>query len=268
MHTHSSITQAFLNAHEVIFTAEPDAGRVTADWFVEMPDCRVLIEEKASSHPLRRETLDRAAIQLGSMKAEYPDAFRVLWVTRCFDGTPEDDDRSDLDGVTADNEFFQRHPGIDGVIVSHRDDMKVQAKLSVNRYSQRSSELAKSSFATRLKYARYFPIEFPNDIVPGVVSGAQPKLLLQRKADGKYSSPRRSPAQLKERMAVAADIVTQLGAYFLRKKSEHPDWADEHNLERIRRGLQAKAIDGKWPFSQAEQRWIMARLRELCYCVG
>jgi hypothetical protein len=68
-------------------------------------------------------------------------------------------------------------------------------------------------------------------------------------------------------MDAAAGIVTQLGAYFLRKKSEHPDWADEHNLERIRRGLQAKAIDGKWPFSQSEQRWIMARLRELCLCV-
>jgi hypothetical protein len=262
MHTHSSITQEFLNAHDVIFTAEPDAGGVTADWFVEMPDCRVLIEEKTSAHPLRRETLDRAANQLDAMPAEYTGAFRVLWHTRCFDGTREGDDRGDLDAVTAESEFFQRNPGIDGVVVAHKNDLSMHARLSVNPHSQQSPRLAKSSFATRLKYARYLPIEFPNDIVPGVVSGAQPKLLLQRKADGKYSSSRRSPTQLKERMDAAADIVTQLGAYFLRKKSEHPDWADEHNLERIRRGLQAKAIDGKWPFTLSEQRWIMARLRE------
>lgn len=48
----------------------------------------------------------------------------------------------------------------------------------------------------------------------------------------------------------------------MRKKKEFPDWTDEKNYERIRLALINKADDGKWRFTDAEQAWIMARLRE------
>ena len=66
------------------------------------------------------------------------------------------------------------------------------------------------------------------------------------------------------RFALADDIAHQLVTYFLRKKREYPEWTDEKNLERIRLALINKARDGSWAFTDAEQAWIMDRLRERC----
>lgn len=107
------------------------------------------------------------------------------------------------------------------------------------------------------------PSDFPREEVLGAVSGTQPKLLLRMNDDGTYGPVRPSDAELQARFEVAEDIVGQLHAYFLRKQSENPDWTDEHNLERIGRGLASKVSEGKWPFSEAEQSWIMDRLRGL-----
>lgn len=105
--------------------------------------------------------------------------------------------------------------------------------------------------------------DFPTEIL-GAVGGAQPKLLLRRNADGTYGSPRRSPEEVMHRFALADDIAHQLVTYFLRKKREYPEWTDEKNLERIRLALINKARDGSWAFTDAEQAWIMDRLRERC----
>lgn len=111
---------------------------------------------------------------------------------------------------------------------------------------------------------RKLPPDFPNEHVLGTVGGAQDKLLLCRRDDGKYGSPHRSPEELLHRFEVADDLVVQLVAYFNRKKLEFPEWSDEKNIERIRLAVIQKAKQGKWPFSPAEQYWIMDRLRERC----
>lgn len=264
MHTHTSHVRTFLNVPKVVIAAEPMTYGATADWHVDMVDCGIVIEEKTTLGQAASRWLENVASQLESIAAGHPGRYRVLWLTR----SAGSDDIHHVGNRTArwlpDDEFFRQHPGVDGVVTADVDDVKAQARLAVNSCTKRGIQLASSTFATLLENVRYFPVEFPDDIVPGIVGGAQPKLLLRRNADGRYSSSRRSAQELKVRLEVAADIVQQLGQYFERKKLENPDWADEHNLERIRRGLQAKANDGKWPFTQAEQRWIIARLRELC----
>lgn len=264
MHAHTSHVRTFLDAPNVLLAAEPMTYGATADWHVDMIDCGVVIEEKATLRFASSRQLENAVSQLESLGTVHPGRYRVFWLTRnaCSDDTPQ------VGNLTAcwlpDDEFFRQHSGVDGVVTADVNDVKARARLVVNSCTNRGRQLGSSTFAALLENVRYFPVEFPNDIVPGIVGGAQPKLLLRRNANGTYSSSRRSPQELKFRMDVAADIVQQLGQYFERKKTENPAWTDEHNLKRIRHGLQAKAIDGKWPFSQAEQRWIMARLRERC----
>ena len=105
--------------------------------------------------------------------------------------------------------------------------------------------------------------DFPTETL-GAVCGAQPKLILRRNADGTYGSPRRSPEEIMHRFEVADDLTYQLVTYFKRKKREYPEWTDEKNFERIRLALINKARDGTWAFTDAEQAWILARLRERC----
>lgn len=104
--------------------------------------------------------------------------------------------------------------------------------------------------------------DFPVEPILGAVGGAQPKLLLKRSLNGSYRVPQRSREETMHRFMVADDIADQLVTYFKRKKSEHPEWADEKNYERIRLALINKASEGKWRFTEAEQAWIMCRLRE------
>lgn len=104
--------------------------------------------------------------------------------------------------------------------------------------------------------------DFPIEEILGAVGGAQPKLLLKRGENGTYDIPKRSSEEIMHRFTVAHDIVNQLVTYFKRKKREYPDWTDEKNYERIRLALINKANVGKWRFTEAEQAWIMCRLRE------
>jgi len=106
--------------------------------------------------------------------------------------------------------------------------------------------------------------DFPNELILGAVGGAQDKLTLCRGDNGTYISPRRPPEEIMHRFEAADDLVDQLVSYFRRKKAEFPEWTDEMNLERIRLGLIQKVEQGKWTYTEAEQGWIMARLRERC----
>lgn len=104
--------------------------------------------------------------------------------------------------------------------------------------------------------------DFPVEPILGAVGGAQPKLLLKRSENGTYDVPTRSPEEIMHRFTVADYITDQLVTYFRRKKGEYPEWTDEKNYERIRLALINKANEGKWTFTEAEQAWIMRRLRE------
>jgi hypothetical protein len=106
--------------------------------------------------------------------------------------------------------------------------------------------------------------DFPNEPVLGAVSGAQPKLLLCRGDDGTYQPSRRSHEEIMHRFEAADELVGQLVAYFNRKKVEFPEWTDEANLERIRLAVIQKVERRTWPYTEAEQAWILERLRERC----
>jgi hypothetical protein len=106
--------------------------------------------------------------------------------------------------------------------------------------------------------------DFPDEPTLGSVGGVHSKLLLRKGDNGNYAAARRSPEELKKRFDAANEIAPQLGDYFLRKKRQNPDWSDEANLERIRLAIVDKVAKGKWPFTEAEQAWIMDRVRERC----
>lgn len=112
--------------------------------------------------------------------------------------------------------------------------------------------------------ARELHPEFPNEPILGAVGGAQLKLTVCRSEDGMYRSPRRSPEEIMHRFEVADALVGNLVSYFKRKKAEFPSWTDETNFARIRLALVQKAQQGIWTYTDAEQDWIMARLRERC----
>lgn len=108
------------------------------------------------------------------------------------------------------------------------------------------------------------PSDFPVEPITASVGGAQPKLALCRNVDGAYVSPHRSSEEIMRRYEAANDLVGQLVCYFERKRAEFPTWTDEIHLERIRRGLGTKVKQGRWFYTEAEQQWVMVRLRERC----
>jgi hypothetical protein len=115
---------------------------------------------------------------------------------------------------------------------------------------------------TRTIGSRSLHPDFPNEPIVGAVSGGQPKLTLRRGENGTYEVPRQSKEEIMRRFEAADDLVGQLVAYFKRKKVEFPDWTDEKNFERIRVAVIEKVRQGKWPYTQSEQNWILDRLRE------
>ena len=108
---------------------------------------------------------------------------------------------------------------------------------------------------------RQLPPDFPVEPILGSIGGSQPKLLLCRGTNGTYVGPQRPPAEIMHRFTEAEYIANQVVTYFQRKKREYPEWTAEKNHERIRLALINKAAEGKWPFTPAEQAWIMCRLR-------
>lgn len=264
MRQHISTASEFLAARGARAIAEPVPHGRGSDWLVEVGASTVLIEEKASTRGLSRRMLDRAAIQLDAASIHNGHALRVLWLSATGKEWVNNDIGAEDAGSPVSNQFFQSHPGIDGVANASGGRSDVHAELVANPYSPRRDQLTESAFAGLFAPLRAIHPDFPREAISGSVSGVQPKLLLKRSGAGTYALLRRSVAEVRKRFEAADNIVTQLNQYFLRKQREHPEWSAEKNLDRIRLGLQAKAIEGKWPFSPAEQRWIMDRLRERC----
>lgn len=104
--------------------------------------------------------------------------------------------------------------------------------------------------------------EFPREPIPGAVGGAQPKLLLRKNELGKYVSPGLSNDEVSARFELCDDLVGQLLHYVKRKKLENPDWSDEFNLARTKRGVEKKVRAGAWRISLAEVDWVMSRVSE------
>lgn len=103
------------------------------------------------------------------------------------------------------------------------------------------------------------PEDFPREGPIVSIGGAQPKIAA-RFIDGKYIDGW-TPEELRERFENCKDLAEQLAAYCMRKALENPDWAREFNLQRTARGMSEKVTGGYWDVTEAEQLWIMERVR-------
>jgi len=104
------------------------------------------------------------------------------------------------------------------------------------------------------------PDDFPKEPSPGLVPGAQPKLLV-RETDGRYHTCL-TDEELWTRYDACEDLAAQLAAYASRKMSA-PGLSLDDALGRVEKGLKAKVGAGEWDLSRGEMAWLMTRTREL-----
>jgi hypothetical protein len=107
---------------------------------------------------------------------------------------------------------------------------------------------------------RVVPDDFPREPAPGLLPGAQPKLLVLE-VDGRYLSGL-TEDELWARYDGCEDLAGQLAEYASRKMSASGLSLDDA-LGRVEKGLKAKVGTGKWDFSRGETAWLMKRTREL-----
>ncbi|USU18909.1 hypothetical protein [Paraburkholderia fungorum] len=100
------------------------------------------------------------------------------------------------------------------------------------------------------------PDDFPRDLAPAALSGAQPKLAV-RMIDGKFVAGLTAEERA-ERWAVCEDLAHQLVPKAVKDAARNPDHSHDETLRRIRR-----AIEGKGWLSVVETGWLMERLRDL-----
>lgn len=105
----------------------------------------------------------------------------------------------------------------------------------------------------------YIPEDFPHPI-PGVVGGAQPKVVAVLTRLGIYKEDCDSRA---ERYDVCEDMSQQLMKYCARKRVEYPSWSEESTQQQTLAAFSKKIKTGEWEFSKPEQEWIEQRLRTL-----
>lgn len=107
---------------------------------------------------------------------------------------------------------------------------------------------------------RVVPDDFPREPMPGLVPGAQPKLLVREMAGRFYSGL--TDEELWTRYDACENLAGQLAEYASRKMSASGLPLDDA-LERVEKGLKAKVDGGQWDFSRAEIAWTLNRLRKL-----
>jgi hypothetical protein len=100
------------------------------------------------------------------------------------------------------------------------------------------------------------PDDFPRDLAPAALSGAQPKLAA-RITDGKFVAGLTAEERV-ERWTTCEDLARQLVPKALKDAAKHPQHSNDETLGRMRR-----AIEGKGWVSIIEADWLMARLRGL-----
>lgn len=100
------------------------------------------------------------------------------------------------------------------------------------------------------------PSDFPWQSDPTALAGAQPKIAV-RLVDGKYVSGHTAD-ELATRYDICADLVTQLIAYYHRKKTQSPNRSREQLLARINEALEQKG----WGLTAAEIAWCVGRVSD------
>jgi len=97
------------------------------------------------------------------------------------------------------------------------------------------------------------PYDYPRDVTPASLSGAQPKLAA-RLIDGK-SIVGQTDDERHERWAVCEDLAQRLAAKARVDAGKYPQHSCEVTLQRIRRAIEVKG----W-ISVVETEWLMERL--------
>ncbi|MFM0498410.1 hypothetical protein PQQ88_26300 [Paraburkholderia caledonica] len=108
------------------------------------------------------------------------------------------------------------------------------------------------------------PDDFPREPTPGVVSGAQPKLLV-RKVDGRYQSAL-TDEELGTRYDACEDLARQLARYDSRMMRQF-GWPSDDVLKKVEKSLNCKVSTGQWDLSP-EIDWVMKRTRVLMVTIG
>ena len=98
------------------------------------------------------------------------------------------------------------------------------------------------------------PENFPRQPDPSAVTGAHPKVNV-RLMNGTYVSGY-TQAEIETRYEVCADLVTQLTAYYQRKKSQPPARTHEQLLTQMAEALGQK----DWGLTAAEIAWCVAEV--------
>lgn len=98
------------------------------------------------------------------------------------------------------------------------------------------------------------PENFPRQPDPTALSGAHPKIAA-RLINGAYVGGY-TQAEIETRYEVCADLVTQLTAYYHRKKSQPPARTHEQLLAQMAEALGQK----DWGLTAAEIAWCMAEV--------
>jgi hypothetical protein len=104
------------------------------------------------------------------------------------------------------------------------------------------------------------PDDFPRELAPGTVPGAQPKLLV-RETDGRYYTGL-TDDELWARYDACEDLAHQLSAYTSQKMLQF-GWPLADALAKVERSVNGKVSAGEWDFSHAEIAWILNRTRKL-----
>lgn len=100
------------------------------------------------------------------------------------------------------------------------------------------------------------PDDFPWDISPASLTGAQPKLAA-RLVDGKVVAGL-TPQERRERWELCEDLAQQLAPKARHDAERHPHHSREMTLQRIRTAVAVR----QW-VSVVELTWLLARLRTL-----
>jgi hypothetical protein len=100
------------------------------------------------------------------------------------------------------------------------------------------------------------PDDFPHDVAPAALAGAQPKLAA-RMINGRFVVGLTEEAR-SERRQICEDLAQQLIVPARKDAAKYPQNSHDVVLERIR-----DAIAGKYWGSVVEMNWIIVRLRAL-----
>jgi hypothetical protein len=102
------------------------------------------------------------------------------------------------------------------------------------------------------------PDDFPRDVTPASLSGAQPKLA-GRLIEGKVIVGQTDDERY-ERWDVCEDLAQQLVGKAQKDAGKNPHHSSEDTLQRMRRAIEAKG----W-VSVVEADWLVERLRALLH---